>query len=103
MIQDKVAMKTQETQVHTLPEGLTPAMLKMMYEYMVLIREYDDRGYKLHRQGRIGFYAGSFGEEACQIGTAAALEEKDWVFSSYRQPGVALYRGVPLQPGLRKG
>jgi TPP-dependent pyruvate/acetoin dehydrogenase alpha subunit len=38
----------------------------------------------------------SFGEEATQIGTAAALRDSDWVFPSYRQYGVAMYRGVPL-------
>jgi TPP-dependent pyruvate/acetoin dehydrogenase alpha subunit len=68
-----------------------------MYEAMVLVREYDERCFKLQRQGRIGFYAGSLGEEASQIGTVFALEERDWVFSSYRQPGVALQRGLSLE------
>ncbi len=95
--QDENAMTTKTKGYQALPEGLTPNDLKAMYEYMVLTREYDERCLKLQRQGRIGFYAGSFGEEACQVGTAFALEEKDWVFSSYRQPGVALFRGVPLQ------
>lgn len=90
-------MSTQAQQHQKLPEGLTPEELRSMYEHMILTREYDDRCFKLQRQGRIGFYAGSFGEEACQIGTAFALEQKDWVFSSYRQPGVALYRGIILQ------
>lgn len=90
-------MTTKTEQHQKLPEGLTPSELKSMYEYMVLTREYDNRGFKLQRQGRIGFYAGSFGEEACQIGTAFAVEDRDWIFSSYRQPGVALYRGVSLQ------
>ncbi len=95
--QETLTMSTKTEQFHKLPEGLTPSDLKSMYEYMVLTREYDERGFKLQRQGRIGFYAGSLGEEACQIGTAFALEEKDWIFSSYRQPGVALFRGLPIQ------
>jgi len=90
--------KTQSKQsARALPDGLSAEDLKLMYEAMVMTREYDDRGFKLQRQGRIGFYAGSRGEEACQIGTAFAMEERDWVFSSYRQAGVALHRGVPLQ------
>lgn len=97
MTQDALIMTTKAEQHRTYPEGLTAADLKAMYETMILTREYDDRFFKLQRQGRIGFYAGSFGEEACQIGTAFALEERDWIFSSYRQPGVALHRGVPLQ------
>lgn len=97
MVQEIKPMTTQTGKPHKLPDGLTESDLKAMYEYMVLTREYDERCFKLQRQGRIGFYAGSFGEEACQIGTAYALEDKDWIFSSYRQPGVAMYRGVPLQ------
>lgn len=96
--QEPLIMSTKaQSDKQALIEGLTPSELKMMYEHMVLIREYDERCFKLQRQGRIGFYAGSFGEEACQIGTVFALEDRDWVFSSYRQPGVALFRGVPLQ------
>jgi pyruvate dehydrogenase E1 component alpha subunit len=95
--QETVAMSTKVQHHQKLPEGLTPSELKTIYEHMVLIREYDDRGFKLQRQGRIGFFAGSFGEEACQIGTAFAVEERDWIFSSYRQAGVALFRGVPMQ------
>lgn len=95
--QEPIAMTTKTQHHHKLPEGLTPSELKAMYEHMVMTREYDERCFKLQRQGRIGFYAGSFGEEACQIGTAFALEDRDWVFSSYRQPGVAMYRGVNLQ------
>jgi len=97
MPQETFTMTTKEKHSKKLPNGLTEAQLKAMYEYMVLTREYDQRGFKLQRQGRIGFYAGSFGEEACQIGTAMALEERDWIFSSYRQPGVAFYRGVSIQ------
>jgi pyruvate dehydrogenase E1 component alpha subunit len=90
-------MKTTAEHSQKLPEGLTEDQLRSMYEHMVLTREYDDRCFKLQRQGRIGFYAGSFGEEACQIGTAFALRDTDWVFSSYRQPGVAMFRGVEIQ------
>lgn len=80
-----------------IPHGLTVQDLRAMYKAMVLTRAYDERGFKLQRQGRIGFYAGSFGEEACQIGTAYATQPQDWIFSSYRQPGIALLRGVPMQ------
>ncbi len=97
MIQEVPTMTTKEKPQRAIPEGLTPFDLKQMYEAMIMTREYDERCFKLQRQGRIGFYAGSFGEEACQIGTAFALEQKDWIFSSYRQPGVAMHRGVPLQ------
>lgn len=79
-----------------LPPGMNEALVKKMYESMILIRAYDERSLKLQRSGRIGFCVTAFGEEATQIGTAAALEDRDWVLPSYRQYGVAMYRNVSL-------
>ena len=92
-----MAQKTVSSSKKPIPHGLSADDCVAMYRAMVLTRAYDDRGFKLQRQGRIGFYAGSFGEEATQIGTAYAGDEADWYFTSYRQPGIALFRGLPLQ------
>lgn len=75
---------------------LSKEQLLTMYRYMLLTRTYDERGMMLQRQGRIGFYVPSFGQEAIQIGTASALTAEDWVFPSYREPGIWLYRGTDL-------
>jgi pyruvate dehydrogenase E1 component alpha subunit len=75
-------------------------LAEKIYENMVLTRLYDERGMMLQRQGRIGFYVPSFGQEAIQIGTAAALTQEDFVFPSYREPGIFLYRGAPLHEML---
>ena len=75
---------------------LDKELLLKMYRNMVLTRAFDERGMMLQRQGRIGFYVPSFGQEAIQTGTAAALLDKDWVFPSYREPGIFLYRGAGL-------
>ena len=66
------------------------------YRLMVLNRAVDERMITLQRQGRIGFYIGSIGEEATVLGTACAMEEQDWVFPCYREHGAALARGMPL-------
>jgi pyruvate dehydrogenase E1 component alpha subunit len=79
-----------------LPNGLTVDDIKRMYEGMVMIRAYDERQKKLQRSGRIGFCVTSTGEEAVQVGTAHALEANDWVYPYYRQYGVMMYRGVPM-------
>ena len=71
--------------------------LRKMYEIMSLVRLLDDKGIKLQRQGRIGFYVPSTGQEATQIGLVAALKPNDWVFPSYREIGVAFYRQLELQ------
>lgn len=75
---------------------LDKALLHKMYGNMVLARLLDERGMNLQRQGRIGFYVPAFGQEAIQTGSVAALKDKDWLFPSYREPGVHLYRGASL-------
>lgn len=47
---------------------------------------------EIQRQGRISFYITSTGEEGCQVGSVAALEEGDHIFSQYREVGVLLWR-----------
>jgi pyruvate dehydrogenase E1 component subunit alpha len=67
-----------------------------LYRLMVLNRQLDDRMMKLQRQGRIGFYLQSMGEEASHIGSAYALQPQDWIIPCYREPGAAFLRGLPL-------
>lgn len=71
--------------------------LKKMYTALVRVRMLDDRMLTLQRQGRIGFYVPSSGEEAVQVGSAIVMGKDDWVFPAYREPGAALVRGVPLR------
>ena len=71
--------------------------LRRLYKVMVLVRNLDIRGLQLQRQGRIGFFIGSLGQEACQIGSAYALKPEDWIFPAYREIGAALLRGVTLK------
>jgi 2-oxoisovalerate dehydrogenase E1 component alpha subunit len=70
--------------------------LVRLYRWMVLNRALDERMITLQRQGRVGFYIGSIGEEATVFGTASAMEEQDWIFPCYREHGAALLRGMPL-------
>jgi 2-oxoisovalerate dehydrogenase E1 component alpha subunit len=77
----------------TLPN----AEVLRLYRWMVLNRALDERMITLQRQGRIGFYIGSIGEEATVIGTAAAMEDRDWIFPCYREHGAALLRGLTLR------
>ena len=79
---------------------LSKDLLTSMYRNMVMTRAFDERCMMLQRQGRIGFYVPSSGQEAIQIGSAAALRASDWVFPSYREPGVFLHRGAGLHEML---
>jgi pyruvate dehydrogenase E1 component alpha subunit len=76
--------------------NLPAAELQKLYRLMVATRALDDRGLALQRQGRIGFYLQSTGQEASHLGAAYALKESDWLFPAYRQPGILLLREVPL-------
>jgi 2-oxoisovalerate dehydrogenase E1 component alpha subunit len=71
--------------------------LKRLYYMMVLNRIMDERMITLQRQGRIGFYIGSVGEEAAVLGSAFALRPTDWIFPSYREAGAAFLRGFPIR------
>jgi pyruvate dehydrogenase E1 component alpha subunit len=75
---------------------LSDEALLRLYRWMVLNRALDERMITLQRQGRIGFYIGSIGEEATVLGTAAGMAETDWIFPCYREHGAALLRGMPL-------
>ncbi len=80
-----------------LPKGLDESTVLRLYRMMMTTRLLDDRAMKLQRQGRIGFYVPSIGQEACAVGSAAVLGGEDWCFPSYREPGAALTLGVRLQ------
>jgi 2-oxoisovalerate dehydrogenase E1 component alpha subunit len=68
-----------------------------LYRGLLQVRLIDDRYMKLQRQGRLGFYMQSTGEEACHFGPAYALRANDWVFPSYREIGVAFWRGYTVR------
>lgn len=67
-----------------------------LYRFMLLERILDERMLSLQRQGRIGFYGPSVGQEAAIVAPALTLERDDWIFPQYREPGAALVRGMPL-------
>ena len=64
---------------------------------MTLGRVADLRAVQYQRQGRMLTYAPNMGQEATQVGAAAALKENDWVSPAYRELNLMLHRGVPLE------
>jgi pyruvate dehydrogenase E1 component alpha subunit len=84
--------QTQES----LEPKLSDSELKKIYGAMSLTRAFDSKSMNLQRQGRIGFYVPSAGQEAAQIGSSYALRSDDWVLPTYRDTGVAIFRGVSL-------
>jgi len=66
------------------------------YKTMVLTRAADDKAVRLQRQGRLGAYPPSKGQEASQVGPALTLEKDDWMVWAFRELGALLLRGAPL-------
>ena len=81
----------------TLMSPLAKKQIKEMYEYMILTRVFDDKALKLQRQGRLGTYAPTRGQEASQIGSAFAIQDEDMVFPAFRENGVFLVRRMPME------
>ena len=82
-------------------EGLGHDELVALYRDLVLLRTYDERSVVYHRQGRIGTYAIFWNHEAMQAGSVFALEERDWIFPSYRESAIGLLRGMPVSTVLQ--
>lgn len=71
--------------------------LQKLYALMATTRAADLKALKLQRQGRMGTFAPSLGHEACQVGSAFALQPKDWVFPYFRDLGTYITLGLPLK------
>jgi len=80
-----------------LVPDLSDETLEAFYRSMLLARRFDERMLSLQRQGRLGTFAPVRGQEACQVGSAAAAEPEDWVVPSYREIAVNVWRGLPLE------
>lgn len=79
------------------PEVLTDEMVLELYDKMVMLRAADQQALTLQRAGRMGTYPPTLGQEAANIGSAAALETGDWLTPSFRETGAMILRGVPLK------
>ncbi len=76
---------------------LNDNQLVKIYKTMLLTRSIDERMIILQRQGIISFAMSSLGEEACSVGSAAALELGDWMYPQYRESGIMFWRGFTSQ------
>lgn len=82
-------------------KDITDEQLCSLYEDMTVIRRIDVEATALQRQGELALWPPLLGQEAAQIGSGRSLRSDDFVFSSYRENGVAYCRGVDLTDLLR--
>ncbi|MEU1536259.1 pyruvate dehydrogenase (acetyl-transferring) E1 component subunit alpha [Streptomyces fagopyri] len=75
-----------------------PDLLRRLYTELVRGRRYNTQATALTKQGRLAVYPSSTGQEACEVAAALVLEERDWLFPSYRDTLAAVARGLdPVQ------
>jgi len=71
------------------------AALLKLYREMYLIRRFEERAQVEYTKAKIGGYCHlNLGEEATVVGGIAPLKPGDYIFTSYREHGHAIARGV---------
>jgi len=80
---------------------LTKKTIQNIYTMLVKIRVFDEKALKLQRQGRLGTYAPTLGQEASQVGSIFPLKKSDWVFPTFRENGAVIARGWPMHQLLQ--
>ncbi|MGA8547927.1 MAG: pyruvate dehydrogenase (acetyl-transferring) E1 component subunit alpha [Mycobacterium sp.] len=69
--------------------------LRDYYRQMALIRAFELRAAEMYQRAKIGGYCHlNLGEEPTVVGLMAALEPRDYLFTTYREHGYALARGL---------
>ncbi|WP_245827974.1 thiamine pyrophosphate-dependent enzyme [Sinomonas mesophila] len=76
---------------------MTAPELREVYRLMSSVRRLDEAAVAWQRQGILPAYAPLLGQEAAQVGSAFAVDrERDFLFPTYREAGVARTLGVDM-------
>jgi pyruvate dehydrogenase E1 component alpha subunit len=71
------------------------ATLLKLYREMLLVRRFEEKTAEMYQAAKIGGFCHlNIGEEATIVGTISALRPKDYVYSTYREHGHAIAKGV---------
>lgn len=83
----------------TLPgaQPVSGGELRELYRLMSSVRRLDESAIAWQRQGILPAYAPLLGQEAAQVGSAFAVDrERDFLFPTYREAGVARTLGIDM-------
>ncbi|GMA47018.1 hypothetical protein GCM10025854_12680 [Tetragenococcus muriaticus] len=85
---------------NVVDESLVPDLsddeLVELMSQMVWSRVLDQRSTALNRQGRLGFFAPTAGQEASQLASHFAFEKEDVLLPAYRDVPQLIKHGLPL-------
>ena len=69
--------------------------LLSLYREMLLIRRFEEKTAEMYQAAKIGGFSHlNIGEEATIVGAISALRPKDYVYSTYREHGHAIAKGI---------
>ncbi|MDT0301933.1 pyruvate dehydrogenase (acetyl-transferring) E1 component subunit alpha [Streptomonospora wellingtoniae] len=72
-----------------------PEVLLDYYRRMLLVRRFEERTGQAYTQARIGGYCHlNLGEEATVVGLMDSLQERDYLYTNYRDHGYAIHKGM---------
>jgi len=80
-----------------LEPAIPGARLIELYRAMLLGRRFDERMLALQRQGRIGTFPPTKGQEAAQMGAVFNLYPTDWLVPAFREAPAELWRGRSME------
>ncbi|SFS10747.1 pyruvate dehydrogenase E1 component alpha subunit [Agrococcus baldri] len=81
---------------HELAAQLSTEDRLAMHGEMLRTRRFDIEAGHLQRQGKLGLWVPSIGQEGAQVGAVWAAREQDTLFPSYREHLIALHRGATM-------
>jgi len=90
-------MKVEQRPTDTTPkEALTDkTTLLKLYREMLLIRRFEEKTAEMYQAAKIGGFCHlNIGEEATIVGIISALRPADYVYSTYREHGHAIAKGI---------
>lgn len=80
-----------------LDPDIPKAKLIELYRAMLLGRRFDERMLALQRQGRIGTFPPTKGQEAAQMGAVFNLNPTDWLVPAFREAPAEIWRGRSME------
>ena len=98
----KAATRKPQPKVNALAAAAFPGepveRLVDYYRQMQLIRRFEERTAEMYQRAKIGGYCHlNLGEEATVVGLMDAMQPRDYLFTTYREHGYAIARGI--EPG----
>jgi dihydrolipoamide dehydrogenase len=84
-----------QTDIRLTIDKKNRAELMRLYRLMYYIRRFEERCQEMYTRAKIGGYCHlNIGEEATVVGGIAALHPNDYIYTSYREHGHAIARGI---------